>query len=61
MKLLDIAEHSGSRSVLSAYRALPCNAGDCNQCGVCEDRCPFDVPVITRMEKAVEVFAPGSA
>jgi predicted aldo/keto reductase-like oxidoreductase len=56
MRLLDIAEHSSSRSARSAYRALESHADSCTECGVCEERCPFGVPVAERMNRAVEVF-----
>lgn len=31
-------------------------AGECTECGVCIERCPFDVDVIGKMRKAVELF-----
>ena len=38
------------------YAALPVKASACVQCGACMERCPFDVDVIARMERAKEVF-----
>lgn len=58
-KYLDIAlleEKNIPASVLSHYHGLEKNGSDCIQCGSCETRCPFDVPIIRNMEKAAEVF-----
>ena len=56
MRLLDVAEHADSGSARSIYRALGSRADDCTGCGVCEERCPFGVPVAERMDRAVKVF-----
>jgi predicted aldo/keto reductase-like oxidoreductase len=58
-KYLDIALLDKSNippSVVSHYRSLPHSAGECTQCGSCESRCPFGVPVIKRMEEAAAVL-----
>ncbi len=44
-------------SVREHYRALSVNASDCIACGGCETRCPFHVPVISRMEETANLFA----
>jgi hypothetical protein len=56
MRLLDAAERSTSDRIAAAYRTLEESASDCTGCGDCTQRCPFGVPVIERMERAVEVF-----
>ena len=38
------------------YAALPAKGSDCIECGVCLDRCPFDVDIIGKMRRAAEVF-----
>ena len=38
------------------YASLPVKASDCIKCEVCLERCPFDVDIIGRMRRAVEVF-----
>ena len=38
------------------YRQLDAKASACIQCGGCEDRCPFSVPVRERMEKTATLF-----
>jgi predicted aldo/keto reductase-like oxidoreductase len=58
-KYLDIALLDKSNvppSVVSHYRSLPHTAGECTQCGSCESRCPFGVPVIKRMEEAAKLL-----
>ena len=57
-KLLAQAELEGSvsKELAAEYAKLKQHAGDCLQCGVCEDRCPFEVPVREKMEMAVRVF-----
>jgi Predicted oxidoreductases of the aldo/keto reductase family len=58
-KYLDIAKLDVSNvppSVRAHYAALPHHASECVQCGNCESRCPFSVPVIRNMRDAVEIF-----
>jgi hypothetical protein len=38
------------------YAALPVKASACTECQVCLDRWPFDVDIIGKMHRAVEVF-----
>ncbi|MDO4617791.1 MAG: aldo/keto reductase [Lachnospiraceae bacterium] len=44
-------------SVKAHYEALERHADDCIQCGGCEKRCPFHVPVVKRMEQTENLFA----
>ena len=57
-ELLDKAKQAGkvTDELAAEYKKLDSHAGDCVQCGVCEERCPFDVPVRERMKEAVKVF-----
>jgi len=38
------------------YASLPVKASECIECEVCLERCPFDVDIIAKMHRAVEVF-----
>jgi len=40
----------------SGYDKLPVKASACVECGICEERCPFDVKIISRMKRAAELF-----
>ena len=54
-KYLDIARlnpDSVPPSIRSHYACLPHGGGKCVQCGSCEERCPFGVPVAARMAEA---------
>ncbi|WP_072525556.1 aldo/keto reductase [Clostridium sp. Marseille-P3244] len=57
-KLYDLAtmQEEVPEAVRGHYTALSANAGNCIACGGCEERCPFDVPVIDRMKKADALF-----
>ena len=57
-KLYDLAAAQSEvpASVRAHYEALETNASDCIACAGCEERCPFGVPVVERMEKAKELF-----
>jgi len=57
-KYLDLVELDGrpADSVSQHYSSLDHTAQDCLQCGSCEKRCPFGVPVIERMKRAVQTF-----
>ena len=62
MRLLDQASQQtavGQRppaELQAAYDALTANASDCIECGDCEERCPFDVDVVSKMEQAAALF-----
>jgi predicted aldo/keto reductase-like oxidoreductase len=58
-KYLDIAvldEDNIPASIVSHYRSLDRRASDCAACGSCEERCPFSVPVMANMKKAVTLL-----
>lgn len=57
-KLYDLAvmQKEVPAAVREHYRALSANAAGCIACGGCEERCPFGVPVVERMEKAKKLF-----
>lgn len=57
-KLYDLAtmQPSVPPTVRAHYGELARHASDCVACGGCERRCPFDVPVTARMEKAAALF-----
>ncbi len=38
------------------YQAMAKTAKDCIECGVCETRCPYELPIRKMMKKAVEVL-----
>ncbi len=59
-KYLDIAkldEGNIPPSIRSHYAALPYAGGECIQCGQCERRCPFGVPIMHNMTTAATIFA----
>jgi predicted aldo/keto reductase-like oxidoreductase len=57
-KLYDLAtmHEEVPATVRAHYAALAASAADCIGCKGCESRCPFQVPVVERMEKAKKVF-----
>ena len=57
-KLYDLAvmQPQVPASVKAHYLELEKTASDCIGCGGCEQRCPFGVPVISRMALAKELF-----
>ncbi len=38
------------------YRGMAHHAGECVRCGVCETRCPYDLPIRTMLKGAAEDF-----
>ena len=56
-KLYDLAvmQPQVPQSIRAHYQALAARAEDCIACGNCEERCPFGVPVVQRMEKVKEL------
>lgn len=58
-KYLDIAaldENNIPPGAAQHYRALENHGSDCIECGSCEERCPFGVPVIENMKRAAKLF-----
>lgn len=53
-KLYDLAamQEEVPGTVRAHYENLSSNASDCIACKACETRCPFEVPIVERMEKA---------
>lgn len=43
-------------SIRAHYSAMDRNANDCIGCGGCEERCPFGVKIVEKMEAAKELF-----
>ena len=57
-KLYDLAtmQPEVPATLRAHYQQLSANAGDCVGCKACEARCPFGVPVASRMEKAAKLL-----
>ena len=57
-KFLNLARAQGTvpETVREHYKVLPHHAGDCVECGACEERCPFEVPAVENMRRARELF-----
>ena len=55
-RVTDTAEYASTDNIASEYEALSSKASDCTECGVCTERCPFDVDVVTNMNRAVDIF-----
>mgnify|MGYP000963799757 CR=1 FL=1 len=57
-KFLNLARAQGEmpETVREHYRALTHHGSECVRCGACEKRCPFAVPVRSRMNQAKKLF-----
>lgn len=57
-KFLNLAVAQGEvpETVREHYGVLEHTASECVECGSCEQRCPFQVPVVENMKKATEIF-----
>ena len=38
------------------YHAMPVKAGDCIDCGICEPRCPYNLPIREMLKDAAKKF-----
>jgi predicted aldo/keto reductase-like oxidoreductase len=56
IRLVDMAHYGVTGSIQNAYKRLSARASDCTECGTCTERCPFDVDVISKMNRAVALF-----
>ena len=57
-KLYDLAtmQDEVPATVAAHYADLTSHADACIGCGACEERCPFEVPVVERMQKTAALF-----
>ena len=58
-KFLDIAvldEANVPPSIRQHYKELGSHGSDCIECGSCEARCPFGVPIMDNMKRAAKIF-----
>jgi len=58
-KYLDIANLNTAcipPSIKSHYKNLNHKGDECTECGSCENRCPFNVPIIENMKKAEKLL-----
>ena len=55
-RLTDAAEVDLTDRLNEEYLMLKNKASVCKKCRKCEERCPFDVSVVTNMEKALKIF-----
>ena len=57
-KFLNLAKAQGTvpETVRELYAVLSHHAGECVECGACETRCPFQVPVMENMKSAKAMF-----
>lgn len=57
MRLVFLAELMGVWPDLkNDYAALSIPASACTECGLCEERCPFGIQVMAKIQKAVELL-----
>ena len=56
IRLLYTAQHGVSEDLRADYQALSVKASACIECGSCTTRCPFEVDVISKMQRAVKLF-----
>ncbi|WP_040196891.1 aldo/keto reductase [Candidatus Soleaferrea massiliensis] len=62
-KFLNLSKAQGAvpETVREHYAALAHTADACIQCGACESRCPFGVPIRENMKEAAALFTGSSA
>lgn len=41
---------------IDRYTSLPKTASDCIECGACEDRCPYNLPIREMLKKTAEIL-----
>jgi predicted aldo/keto reductase-like oxidoreductase len=51
----------GIEQVKEWYAEFPVKASACVECGICVERCPFDVDIIATMHQAAALFEAEAA
>jgi hypothetical protein len=55
-RILDLDNEDISPYTIKEYTELEVKPDKCIECKVCEQRCPFDVPVVQKMNEASKLF-----
>ncbi len=55
-RLLDISKSGVTADAKAKYDALEVKPSECTRCDVCRSRCPFDVDIVSNMERAATLF-----
>jgi heterodisulfide reductase subunit C len=55
IRLFEMKDYVGSDQLREEYGSSENPAGSCSECGVCIERCPFDVDVITRLREITSI------
>ena len=55
-RLTDTARYARDTRTNAEYEALPVTASACTECGMCTERCPFNVDVVCNMKLATAIF-----
>jgi predicted aldo/keto reductase-like oxidoreductase len=58
---LDQIPAKGVEEPKASYAHFLVKASACVECGVCLERCPFDVEIVAKMHEATAVFEGGAA
>ena len=53
---LDQIPAKGLDQIKEWYEGFPVKASACVECGVCMERCPFDVDIIAKMREAAALL-----
>jgi uncharacterized protein len=56
IRVWEAAAGTADEKSITDYKNLPTPASECIECGDCEDRCPFGVEVIPKMNSAAALF-----
>ncbi len=56
IRLFEVTKQGFTKEIQNKYNKLPAKASDCNECGVCIERCPFEVDVISKMIQIRKLF-----
>jgi predicted aldo/keto reductase-like oxidoreductase len=56
IRLVDRTRGGITDELMAGYSNFQVKASECTECGECMERCPFEVDVIAKMQRAVEIF-----
>ncbi|MEN6368797.1 MAG: aldo/keto reductase [Thermotogota bacterium] len=59
IRVVNLVEATDVEEAAAEYASLQTRASDCTGCGVCAELCPFDVDIIAKLRRAVELFEGG--